>query len=134
YVVQGRKVDSGSVGPCPARTLHSTLESAMALDRLDRSLTADIADLEQQGRAKAAERITSGYIPATGHRGPRYALEGRPGEFLRMNSNSYLSLSHHPALLHAADEAARVFGTGPGAVRFIDGTSTHHTALEGRIA
>jgi glycine C-acetyltransferase len=51
-----------------------------------------------------------------------------------MNANSYLSLSHHPALLHAADEAARVFGVGPGAVRFIDGTSTHHVALEERIA
>jgi glycine C-acetyltransferase len=51
-----------------------------------------------------------------------------------MNSNSYLSLSHHSKMLHAADEAARVFGTGPGAVRFIDGTSVHHVALEERIA
>ena len=51
-----------------------------------------------------------------------------------MNANSYLSLSHHPAMLHAADEAARVFGAGPGAVRFIDGTSVHHVALEQRIA
>ena len=37
-------------------------------------------------------------------------------------------------MLHAADEAARVFGAGPGAVRFIDGTSVHHVALESRIA
>ena len=37
-----------------------------------------------------------------------------------MNSNSYLSLSHHPALLEAADEATRLYGTGPGAVRFIE--------------
>jgi glycine C-acetyltransferase len=61
-------------------------------------------------------------------------LRGRDGAFLRMNSNSYLSLSHHPRLLHAADEAARIFGAGPGAVRFIDGTSIHHVALEERIA
>jgi glycine C-acetyltransferase len=61
-------------------------------------------------------------------------LEGSAGEYLRMNANSYLSLSHHPALLHAADEAARVFGAGPGAVRFIDGTCVHHVALEARIA
>ena len=30
-----------------------------------------------------------------------------------MNANSYLSLSHHPALLQAADEAARVLRRGP---------------------
>lgn len=106
----------------------------MALDRLDTSLAADIADLAQQGRAKASERVINGYIPASGSQGPRYTLEGRPGAFLRMNSNSYLSLSHHPALLHAADDAARIFGAGPGAVRFIDGTASHHTALEARIA
>lgn len=106
----------------------------MALDRLDVSLAADIAALQQEGRAKAPERVINGYIPARDGRGPRYTLDGRPGEFLRMNSNSYLSLSHHPALLHAADEAARIFGAGPGAVRFIDGTAIHHTALEARIA
>jgi glycine C-acetyltransferase len=106
----------------------------MALDRLDLSLAADIADLAQQGRAKAPERVINGYIPASGGQGPRYTLEGRSGAFLRMNSNSYLSLSHHPALLHAADEAAQIFGAGPGAVRFIDGTAIHHTGLEARIA
>jgi glycine C-acetyltransferase len=51
-----------------------------------------------------------------------------------MNSNSYLSLSHHPALLEAADAASRSFGTGPGAVRFIDGTFAPHAELETTIA
>lgn len=106
----------------------------MSLDALNASLAKDVAALQQEGRAKAPERIISGYVPASGARGPRYTLEGRDGVFLRMNSNSYLSLSHHPKMLHAADEAARVFGTGPGAVRFIDGTSVHHVALEQRIA
>ncbi|MGE0043649.1 MAG: aminotransferase class I/II-fold pyridoxal phosphate-dependent enzyme [Vicinamibacterales bacterium] len=106
----------------------------MSLDKLNASLASDVADLEREGRAKAPERILTGYVPASGARGPRYLLQGSPGEYLRMNANSYLSLSHHPDLLHAADEAARVFGAGPGAVRFIDGTSTHHVALESRIA
>lgn len=106
----------------------------MSLDNLNRSLARDVADLEREGRAKAPERVITGYRPASGARGPRYTLEGADGEFLRMNANSYLSLSHHPKMLHAADEAARVFGTGPGAVRFIDGTSVHHVALERRIA
>ncbi len=106
----------------------------MSLDRLNASLIADVTALEREGRAKAPERVINGYVPAAGDRGPRVTLSGQTGEFLRMNSNSYLSLSHHPAMLHAADEAARVFGTGPGAVRFIDGTSVHHVALESRIA
>jgi glycine C-acetyltransferase len=106
----------------------------MSLDQLNASLARDLADLEREGRAKAPERIMVGYVPASGPRGPRYLLQGSAGEYLRMNANSYLSLSHHPALLHAADEAARVFGAGPGAVRFIDGTSIHHVRLEERIA
>ena len=106
----------------------------MSLDHLNASLVAEVAALEREGRAKAPERIISGYVPAAGGRGPRYRLQGQDGEFLRMNSNSYLSLSHHPTMLHAADEAAKVFGTGPGAVRFIDGTSVEHIKLESRIA
>jgi len=106
----------------------------MSLDKLNATLARDVADLEREGRAKAPERIITGYVPASGTRGPRYKLQGSGGEYLRMNANSYLSLSHHPVMLHAADEAARVFGTGPGAVRFIDGTSIHHVALERRIA
>lgn len=106
----------------------------MSLEQLNATLARDLAALEREGRAKAPERIITGYVPASGRRGPRYTLQGSPGEYLRMNANSYLSLSHHPAMLHAADEAARVFGTGPGAVRFIDGTSMHHVALEQRIA
>ncbi len=106
----------------------------MALDRLNVSLAADVAQLANEGRAKAPERVIVGYVPASGVRGPRYRLRDTEGEFLRMNANSYLSLSHHPALIEAGDHAARAFGTGPGAVRFIDGTSVHHVALEERIA
>jgi glycine C-acetyltransferase len=106
----------------------------MALDKLNASLIHELAALEQEGRAKAPERIITGYVPATGRYGPRVTLQGAGGEFLRMNSNSYLSLSYEPQLLHAADKAAHIFGAGPGAVRFIDGTSVHHVALESRIA
>jgi glycine C-acetyltransferase len=78
--------------------------------------------------------VIVGYVPAADGRGPRYRLQGSPQAFLRMNSNSYLSLSFHPALVSAADRACHQFGTGPGAVRFIDGTSAEHAALEARIA
>ncbi|HEY7790465.1 MAG TPA: aminotransferase class I/II-fold pyridoxal phosphate-dependent enzyme [Vicinamibacterales bacterium] len=106
----------------------------MSLDKLNPSLQQEVAALDKEGRAKAPERVIAGYVPPAKGRGPRYRLHGSTQEFLRMNSNSYLSLSNHPALLEAADESSRRFGAGPGAVRFIDGTSVEHTALETRIA
>jgi glycine C-acetyltransferase len=106
----------------------------MPLEKLNPALVNDVEALEQQGRAKAPERIITGYVAPRGGRGPRYTLRGSDNEFLRMNSNSYLSLSHHPSLLEAADEATKAFGAGPGAVRFIDGTSAPHVALEAGIA
>jgi glycine C-acetyltransferase len=59
---------------------------------------------------------------------------GSDREFLRLNSNSYLSLSNHPKVVEAADRATHRFGTGPGAVRFIDGTYSYHIELEEKIA
>ena len=106
----------------------------MTLERLDLALRDDVEALQREGRAKAPERVIVGYEPATEERGPRYRLQDADGPFIRMNSNSYLSLSHHPELMAAADEATHDFGVGPGAVRFIDGTFAHHVELERRIA
>ena len=106
----------------------------MSLDQLNATLVKEVEDLQREGRAKAPERIVEGYVPAEGARGPRYRLRGSDGLFLRMNANSYLSLSNHPSVLAASDAAAHALGAGPGAVRFIDGTSVHHVALESRIA
>lgn len=106
----------------------------MPLDKLNSALVKDVQGLQKEGRAKAPERVITGYVPGHDVSGPRYTLRGSPGEFLRMNSNSYLSLSNHPALLEAADHATKAFGAGPGAVRFIDGTALPHVALEERIA
>ena len=106
----------------------------MSLEKLTTTLINDVAQLRNEGRAKAPERVIVDYVAAAGEKGPRYKLRGSDQEFIRMNSNSYLSLSHHPDLLEAADGASLVFGAGPGAVRFIDGTSAPHTALEARIA
>jgi glycine C-acetyltransferase len=106
----------------------------MSLEKLNAALAGEVARLEEEGRAKAPERVIVGYVPATGGRGPRYRLRGTNREYLRMNSNSYLSLSNHPGVLSAADEASHAFGAGPGAVRFIDGTFAPHAALEDRIA
>ncbi len=106
----------------------------MSTDRLDISLNKEIEALAQEGRAKPAERIIEGFIPGSGENGPRYKLTGYDRQFIRLNSNSYLSLSNHPELVRAADKASGEFGVGPGAVRFIDGTFIHHIRLEKRIA
>jgi glycine C-acetyltransferase len=106
----------------------------MSLEKLTASLASELAALDRDGRAKAPERVISGYVPPVGGRGPRFRLEGSDREYLRMNSNSYLSLSFHPAVLAAADDASHRYGAGPGAVRFIDGTHAPHVELEARIA
>lgn len=102
--------------------------------RLDASLAKDVSALVAEGRAKAPERVIVEYIPPKGPFGPRYRLDGYDQDFLRMNSNSYMSLSHRSEVIGAADEATHRFGTGPGAVRFIDGTHKEHVDLEKRIA
>jgi len=106
----------------------------MPLKRLDKALAEELTGLQNEGRAKPPERIITGYLPPTGKHGPRYTLKGENKQFLRMNSNSYLSLSNHPQLIAAADAATHACGVGPGAVRFIDGTFSYHIELEKRIA
>ena len=106
----------------------------MSLDKLDSSLAQEIDVLKEEGRTKIPERIINEYIPPKGEFGPRYRIQGSDNEFIRLNSNSYLSLSFHPAVLKAADDATAAFGVGPGAVRFIDGTFAPHARLEERIA
>ena len=94
----------------------------MSLDKLNRlsSLTSRRSN-KKDGR-KLPNGSSSATCPPAGSRGPRYRLHGSERDFLRMNSNSYLSLSNHPEVLAAADAASHAFGAGPGAVRFIDGT------------
>ena len=106
----------------------------MTLKRLDKALAEELRELREEGRAKNPERIITEYIAPEGELGPRYKLEGEKQKFIRMNSNSYLSLSNNREVMTAADRATRDFGVGPGAVRFIDGTFAYHIDLEKRIA
>jgi glycine C-acetyltransferase len=107
----------------------------MPFDRLERELATHLETLEREGRRKGAERVVREVVPAEGARGPRVRL-ARQGQrlFLRMNSNGYLGLALHPALIAAEEAAARRFGAGPQAVRFIAGTSEPHVELERRLA
>ncbi|WP_022663912.1 aminotransferase class I/II-fold pyridoxal phosphate-dependent enzyme [Desulfospira joergensenii] len=106
----------------------------MSTDKLDQTLARELEVFNREGRAKPVERVIEKYIPPKPPFGPRYLIADQANEFIRLNSNSYLSLSHHPEVIEAADAASRKFGVGPGAVRFIDGTFIHHHRLESRIA
>lgn len=106
----------------------------MSSDRLDQTLSAELGELRDSGTDKGEESVVIAVVPARAGLGPRYLLAGVDREFLRMNSNSYLGLSRHPAVIDAEERATREFGAGPGAVRFISGTYQAHRDLETRLA
>jgi glycine C-acetyltransferase len=107
----------------------------MPLTKLVQSLQAQLAELDQAGTGKGDETVVTAVRPPRDGRGPRFLLQGSgEREFIRMNSNSYLGLSLRPELVHAEEEAARQFGVGPGAVRFISGTYQSHLELEKALA
>ena len=106
----------------------------MPHDRLDAAMSAEIAALLESGTDKGAEAVIAAVIPARSGLGRRYRLAGSDQQFVRMNSNSYLGLSHHPAVIAAEETGTRQFGAGPGAVRFISGTYQTHLDLEQRLA
>jgi glycine C-acetyltransferase len=107
----------------------------MPSDRLEHVLRAALAKLDEAGTRKGAEDVTVEVVPARRERGPRYRLAGE-GErlFLRMNSNGYLGMAGRPEVVRAEERAARAFGTGPQAVRFISGTTAPHIELEHALA
>ncbi|HEX9258151.1 MAG TPA: pyridoxal phosphate-dependent aminotransferase family protein, partial [Acidimicrobiales bacterium] len=107
----------------------------MPVDRLLTALVTQVSQIEERGAAKRHEPVVTAVIPSHGLDGPRVLLAGegdRP--FIRMSSNGYLGLSIRPELAAAEEAATRRFGTGPGAVRFISGTTEIHVALEARLA
>ena len=106
----------------------------MSVERLNKTLLAELKNLKDEGRSKAPERIIESVIHPSGEKGFRYKLRGYDGEYIRMNSNSYLGLSNDQRMIEASDKACREMGVGPGAVRFIDGTFNYHADLEKRIA
>ena len=107
----------------------------MSLDKIKTVLSKELAGLEERGALKGKEATITGVKEAEGDKGPRYFVEGyRDKEFLRMNSNSYLGMDLRKEVIEAEEKAARKFGTGPGAARFISGTYKPHVDLEKRLA
>ena len=107
----------------------------MPLTSLNTALDKLLKELYESGRAKGKEHVIVKAIKAKGKKGPRYLLEGwGKKEFIKMNSNSYLGLSLREDMILAEEKAAKNFGVGPGAVRFISGTYKAHIDLEKKLA
>jgi len=107
----------------------------MRADRLEAKLEERLSELGHEGRLKGHETVIVGVVPPADGKGPRYLLEGYGAQpFLRMNSNSYLGLALDAEVRAAEEAAVHLYGTGPGAVRFISGTWAPHVELERRLA
>lgn len=107
----------------------------MSVGKLEQALNRDLDVLKQKGTAKGKEMVITGVKPAEGRYGPRYYIEGGGDkEFIKMNANSYLGMSHRKDVIGAEEEGARMFGSGPGSVRFISGTYKPHVELEAKLA
>jgi 8-amino-7-oxononanoate synthase len=65
-------------------------------------------------------------------RGTTYLIDGQVR--LSFGSNDYLGLSQHPALIHAAQQAAARYGVGATASPLVCGHSPAHGALEQELA
>jgi 8-amino-7-oxononanoate synthase len=63
---------------------------------------------------------------------PRFTIEGQ--DYINFGSNNYLSLSYHPVVIEAAQEATRRYGTGVTGSRLLNGTLDLHRTLEAELA
>lgn len=63
---------------------------------------------------------------------PRFTIEGN--DYINFGSNNYLSLSYHPKVIEAAQQATRKYGTGVTGSRLLNGTLDLHRTLEAELA
>jgi len=107
----------------------------MPLTKIEKVLSKGLDELKEKGTIKGKETVITGIKQAQESKGPRYFIEGYGNkEFLMMNSNSYLGMGLRKEVIEAEEKAAKEFGAGPGAVRFISGTYESHVELEKRLA
>ncbi|MEK7177836.1 MAG: aminotransferase class I/II-fold pyridoxal phosphate-dependent enzyme [Patescibacteria group bacterium] len=92
-------------------------------------LNQEIDRIDKAKTSKRFEKIITGF---TKEKSPK-AIIGKE-KYQVFNSNDYLGLRHHPLLKKAEREASEIFGTGPGAVRFISGSLKIHRNLEKALA
>jgi glycine C-acetyltransferase len=92
-------------------------------------LKNEINRIDNIKTSKRFEKIIDGF---TKEKSPKAIINKK--KYLVFNSNDYLGLRHHPLLKKAEQKASEIYGTGPGAVRFISGSLKIHRDLEKALA
>ena len=92
-------------------------------------LKNEVNRIDKAKTSKRFEKIIDGF---SNERSPKAIINKK--KFQVFNSNDYLGLRHNPALKKAEQKASDIFGTGPGAVRFISGSLKIHRDLEKALA
>jgi len=106
----------------------------MPLKKMNETLEEKLDELKRKGTLKGEELVIQGVERSEDGTAPRYRIAGEEGEFLKMNSNSYLGLHLNEEVIEAEERASEKYGSGPGAVRFIHGTYEPHVELEEKLA
>ena len=91
----------------------------------DTELAGELEQLRTDGLYKAEGRLET-------PQSRTITVAGR--ELVNLCANNYLGLADHPAMIAAAHEGLDRWGFGMASVRFICGTTTLHTELEGRVS
>lgn len=92
-------------------------------------LNQEVDRIDKAKTSKRFEKIINGFTKEKSLK----AIIGKE-KFQIFNSNDYLGLRHHSLLKKAERQASEIFGTGPGAVRFISGSLKVHRDLEKALA
>jgi len=88
-------------------------------------LATTLEEIRAAGLYKNERELTS---PQSAH------VTTARAEALNFCANNYLGLANHPHVVAAASAALQQWGFGMASVRFICGTQTLHTALEGKLS
>ena len=92
-------------------------------------LSKEIERIDKAKTSKRFEKIIDGF---TKEKSPKAIINKK--RYQVFNSNDYLGLRHHPLLKKAEQKASKIYGTGPGAVRFISGSLKIHRDIEKALA
>ncbi|BDM62757.1 2-amino-3-ketobutyrate coenzyme A ligase [Shewanella sp. NFH-SH190041] len=97
----------------------------MASDPFYQQITAQLADIKQQGLYKNERIITSAQ---------QTDIQVNQQHVINFCANNYLGLANHPALIAAAKAGLDSHGFGMASVRFICGTQDIHKQLETELS
>lgn len=92
-------------------------------------LQSEVDRIDSAQVSKRKEIIIEGFSKEDS---PKAKIAGK--EYRVFNSNDYLGFRHHPEVKKAEEKAAKEYGAGPGAVRFISGSLKVHRDLEKALA